>query len=85
MVKTEVREPIIEKKVEAPIVRREGLVEAPKVITESSRTGANLGTTNITTTTSTTESSEEKASLGGMITGVYQEVKHAIFGDEKKD
>ena len=69
-VTSEVRAPIIEKNVAAPIVKQEGFIgEKPQVL----KADANLRAAGAPV---------EERTLGGMIKDVLSDIKHTIIGDD---
>jgi hypothetical protein len=75
IVNTEVRPLVEERNVTAPIVRQEGVIEPTKILTgqEAIRVQETAGTKH-----------EESTGIGGMIKGVFSDIKHSLVGDDKK-
>ena len=73
---TEVRPAIVEKNVQAPIVKQEGFIEQPKVLREEK------GRIEVKPAEAPVE---DRSTLGGMISGVLSDIKHTIVGDEGKN
>ena len=75
VVKTEVRPPVVERNVTAPVVRQEGVIEPTKVVT---------GQEAMRVQQAAVPKEEESAGLTGMIKGVFSDIKHTLVGDDKK-